>query len=74
MVAVIVMTTESMLLEVPITLFGESTSLGRGVVAVIEDAAVVIVLHDESLEDERKVEVAWDDTLSCSHDSRNAIM
>lgn len=77
MVTVICPAVEHVLLEVPVALFVESAGQWRWVIAVVEDTPVVVVLHDETLVDERKIEITGDDALTgglnVGHTSRECI-
>ena len=70
-ITIVGLAVEYVFLKIPIAKLVEGADRRRGIVAVIENLPVVIVLHDEPLEDKREVEVTRNDALTLGHDIGN---
>ena len=72
--AVVGLAVEHVLLEVPVALLAEGAREVGGLVAVVQDVAFVVVLHDKAQIDERQVEVSGNQCPSAGVDLGNAAM
>ena len=65
-VAVVGLTTEDVLLEIPEALLLKGAVGLGGLETVIQQTTLIVDLHDEGLEDKREVEISRDDALACT--------